>query len=62
MTDYTSELVIRELEKAQEPKRSKMLALVECYKPQILENSDNVKHLGQFYIEIKLFYEHRVSE
>ena len=48
---YTSELVIRELEKAQEPKRSKMLALVECYKPQILENSDNVKHLGQLYIE-----------
>ena len=24
---------------------------MECYKPQILENSDNVKHLGQLYIE-----------
>ena len=48
---YTSELVIRELEKAQEPKKTKMLNLIEEYKPEILENSDKVKHLGQLYIE-----------
>lgn len=48
---YTSELVVRELEKAQEPKRSKMLALIEDYKPKILKNSDNVKRLGQLYIK-----------
>ena len=48
---YTSELVVRELEKAQEPKRGKMLALIEDYRPKILENSDNVKRLGQLYIE-----------
>jgi len=48
---YTSELVIRELEKAQEPKKSQMLNLVEEYKPKILENSDKVKYLGKLYIE-----------
>lgn len=48
---YTSDLVIRELEKAQEPKRTKMLSLIEDYKPKILENSSKAKHLGQLYIE-----------
>ncbi|MBQ3645340.1 MAG: PIN domain-containing protein [Synergistaceae bacterium] len=50
---YTSELVMRELKKAQEPKKSKMLNLVEEYKPNIniLEISDKVKYLGQLYIE-----------
>ena len=48
---YTSDLVVRELEKAQEPKRSKMLSLIEDHKPKILENSSKVKHLGQLYIE-----------
>ena len=55
---YTSDLVIRELEKAQEPKRTKMLSLIEDYKPKMLENSSKVKYLGQLYIEngIKFFY------
>ena len=48
---YTSELVMRELERAQEPKRSKMLSLIEDYKPNILKISSKVKHLGQIYIE-----------
>ena len=48
---YTSDLVIRELEKAQEPKRTKMLSLIEDYKPKMLENSSKVKYLGQLYIE-----------
>lgn len=39
---YTSDLVVRELEKAQEPKRIKMLSLIEDYRPKILENSSKV--------------------
>ena len=48
---YTSDLVIRELEKAQEPKRSKMLSLIEDHKPKVLVNSSKVKRLGQLYID-----------
>lgn len=48
---YTSNLVVGELEKAPEPKRSKMLSLVEDCNPKSLEISSKVKHLGQLYIE-----------
>ena len=47
---YTSKYVVQELENAKEPKRSKMLSLIENYKPKVLENSSKVKHLGQLYL------------
>lgn len=48
---YTSGLVVEELEKAKEPKRSKMLSLIEEYKPKNLENSSETKRLGRLYVE-----------
>ncbi|MBR0151834.1 MAG: PIN domain-containing protein [Synergistaceae bacterium] len=48
---YTSDLVLEELENAQEPKRSKMLSLIEYYRPKPLENSSETQRLGQLYIE-----------
>ena len=48
---FTSELVVRELANAPEPKRSKMLALIEDYNVQFLEDTDKVKYLGRLYVE-----------
>ena len=48
---YTSDLVVEELENAQEPKRSKMLSLIEYYRPKPLENSSETQRLGRLYVE-----------
>lgn len=48
---YTSELVMKELEKAKEPKRSNMLALVKGYKLRVLSSNSEVERLGGLYIE-----------
>ncbi|MBQ7734096.1 MAG: PIN domain-containing protein [Synergistaceae bacterium] len=48
---YTSELVMRELERAQEPKRSDMLALTEKYKLKTLLSRPDVEILAELYIE-----------
>lgn len=50
---YTSDVVVKELENAQEPKRSKMLGLIDDYQPRVLETSANkkVERLGLLYIE-----------
>ncbi|MBQ9629836.1 MAG: PIN domain-containing protein [Synergistaceae bacterium] len=48
---YTSELVARELEKAPEPKRSNMLALIEKYEVKSLSSNRKVETLGELYIE-----------
>lgn len=48
---YTSELVIKELERAQQPKRDNMLALVKNYKLKVLSSNSEVERLGELYIE-----------
>ncbi len=48
---YTSELVIRELERAREPKRSDMLALIDDYGIKSLDSNSKSKRLGEIYIE-----------
>ena len=50
---YTSRYVVQELENAQEPKRSKMLALVDKYKDRIktLFSQPDAEILAEFYIE-----------
>ena len=47
---YTSQVVIDELKKAQEPKRGKMLALIPEYGIPILETSDVAGRLADIYI------------
>ena len=47
---YTSDIVTRELRKAQEPKRSKMLALPKEYSINFLYDSPEVRILGGLYI------------
>ena len=48
---YTSEFVAKELEKAPEPKRSGMLALIEKYEIKSLSSNHKVENLGELYIE-----------
>lgn len=48
---YTSDYVIRELRNAPEPKRSKMLALIDDYKIKSLDFNSKVIRLGELYME-----------
>lgn len=48
---YTSALVMRELEKAPEPKKSNMLALIEKYNLKTLFSQPDAEILAEFYIE-----------
>lgn len=48
---YTSKYVIQDLENAKEPKRSKMLNLIEKYKLKTLISKPKVEILGEIYIE-----------
>ena len=48
---YTSVLVMRELEKAPEPKKSNMLALIEKYNLKTLFSQSDAEILAEFYIE-----------
>jgi hypothetical protein len=48
---YTSEYSMLELRKANEPKKSKMLALVEKYSIKILDDDVRVVNLAELYIE-----------
>ena len=48
---YTSVLVMRELEKAPEPKKSNMLALIEKYNLKTLFSQPDAEILAEFYIE-----------
>ncbi|MBQ6775051.1 MAG: PIN domain-containing protein [Synergistaceae bacterium] len=47
---YTSDYVLDELKKAKEPKRSKMLALVDDYEVTLLSDFDKVSELARLYI------------
>ena len=47
---YTSDYVIFELQKAPEPKRSDMMALIEKYNIQVLEIGEEVDRLADVYI------------
>jgi hypothetical protein len=49
---YSSTYVIEELDKAMEPKRSKMLSLIPQYKITILEIDKRAYDLAQIYIEM----------
>jgi ribosomal protein S17E len=49
---YSSTYVIEELDKAMEPKRSKMLRLIPQYKITILEIDERAYDLAQIYIEM----------
>ena len=49
---YTSDYVLDELRKAQEPKRSKMLALVDDYEVEVLHDSPSAVLLGQRYVAV----------
>lgn len=48
---YTSKYVLQELENAKEPKRSKMLSLIEKYKIETLTSKPEAELLGEIYIE-----------
>ena len=48
---YTSKYVVQELENAKEPKRSKMLSLIEKYKLETLTSKPEAEILGEIYIE-----------
>ena len=56
---YTSISVIRELEQDLEPKKSKMLNLIEEYNIMVVDDStnDNVKNLALKYVEEKIIPE-----
>jgi predicted nucleic acid-binding protein len=47
---YTSNYVLRELQEAQEPKRSKMFKLIEKYNIIVLQSDEEVKYLAGIYI------------
>ena len=48
---YTSFFATSELKKAEEPKRSKMLELIERYGLTVLDNSYDVRRMGKLYVE-----------
>jgi len=47
---YTSEYVIRELERAASPKREEMLALIDQYNVTILPTSEEAERLARMYV------------
>ena len=47
---YTSAYVLEELEKAQEPKKSNMLALISKNSIAILDDNEEVRQLGDVYV------------
>ena len=47
---YTSEYVTYELQKADEPKRTKMMALIEKYNIRVLEINEETDHLANVYV------------
>ena len=47
---YTSRYVTQELERAPEPKRSKMLALIDTYGLKRLDSTPKAERLGRLYI------------
>jgi predicted nucleic acid-binding protein len=51
---YTSYLTVLELENAKEPKRGKMLTLVNEYNITVLDDSNEVKYLAEVYIAEKI--------
>jgi predicted nucleic acid-binding protein len=54
ITAYTSIIVLEELDKAPEPKRTSMLSLVSEYKITILQNDERVDGLADIYIAAKI--------
>lgn len=48
---YTSDYVLEELEKAEEPKKSKMLSLIEEYNITILEFNEDAEKLADIYVK-----------
>jgi hypothetical protein len=51
---YTSGYTVLELEDAAEPKRGKMLALIEEYNITMLDISNEARHLAELYIAEKI--------
>ena len=50
---YTSDVTKDELAKASEPKRGKMLALIDAYNITVLEENHQVKFIAGLYLEAK---------
>lgn len=48
---YTSEYVLQELEKAEEPKKKQMINLIEQYKMKFLEANENAVFLANKYVD-----------
>ena len=48
---YTSAYVLEELEKAQEPKKSNMLALISGNGITILDDKEEIRRLGDMYVD-----------
>lgn len=48
---YTSEYVIQELLKCHEPRRGKMLELIDRYAVKTLPESDEAEHLASLYVD-----------
>ena len=51
---YSSYHVTRELERAEESKRHKMLELIDKYGVTLLEDNDEVDRIGNLYVENKV--------
>lgn len=48
---YISELVLQEIDRCYEPKRTTLLQLVQKYKPFLLPFNDEIDRLGKLYID-----------
>jgi len=48
---YTSHYVTKELERAEEPKCSRMLELIETYNMTVIDENSEIKRMGRLYIE-----------
>ena len=51
---YTSDYVLQELLKAEEPKRTQMINLIEQYKIKFLESNKNAENLADKYVSEKI--------
>lgn len=48
---YISELVLQEIDRCHEPKRTALLQLVQKHKPLLLPFNDEIEHMGKLYVD-----------
>lgn len=57
---YISNIVIEEILQADENKKNLLLDLIKRYKPTVLLYRDEIKHLAERYLELKIMPEKRL--